>query len=255
MYKSFFYLVLSLGIILNVSAQADKFNYSEENQIYRLLPEVTITTADGNKKLSELYNQSPLIIALVYTRCSGICNPFLLHLSENISEQNTTANFKIVVISFDSADRMEDMQKLSIRYQLEKNKRWVFAITPQIELLDKSIGFSPVWDNARKQFDHEALLVGVNQEGYIIKKLTGIRNGSDIALLIKELNGVFSVSYPLPGNNSIFSCFHYNPVTAEKKLSLGFLLLIAPFVLSIILVFIIGFAAGGRSENILLTQK
>ncbi|MBS1666331.1 MAG: SCO family protein [Bacteroidetes bacterium] len=239
-------------ICLFSKAQVKKYNYSEESRVYQQVADITISTnSDGIKKLSDLYSESPLIIAFVYTRCIGICNPFLAELSQNISLSGTDAkqHYKVLVLSFDTSDRVEDMNKLAARFNFENNKHWIFATTQQADILNKSVGFNPIWDGSRMQFDHEALLVGINQYGYVVKKLTGLRNPDDISLLLRELNGVFVASYQLPGNNSLLSCFTYNPATGERKISLGLLLLIAPFVFSLVIVFIMAIIMNRRLKN------
>ncbi len=224
-------------------AQKDAYNYSEESQLFQQVAAVSITAADGKQNLSNIYNGSPLIIAFVYTRCSGICSPFLSNVSENITAMNPSENFKILAVSFDPADKLEDMQNLARSYGLDKDKRWIFATTNQINELIASVGFHPIWDSVKMQFDHEALIVGINQDGYIAKKLTGIRSTNDMSLMIKDLSGDFTVSFPLPGNTSIFSCFNYNPSTGEKEPAIGLLFLAAPFIISLAIVIIISIAA------------
>lgn len=76
------------------------------------------------------------------------------------------------------------------------NKIYVadFIFLSCIEKLNLSVGFNPVWDSIRSQYDHDALRVGINKEGYITKKLIGIRNKSYLELLIRSISDVFSPS-------------------------------------------------------------
>jgi len=247
-FTGLFFCLLFSNII---AQQHTDYNYSEEKNIYAQVSNVDIITSTGRSKLSDIYTQTPVIIAFIYTRCTGICSPFLTELSQDISISSKEAkqNFKVLVVSFDTADKIEDMQKLAARYRLENNNHWIFAITPQVDLLCKSVSFYPVWDSIRKQFDHEALLNGINKDGFIVKRLTGISTTNKIQTLIKQLNGAFVASYQLPRNNSLFSCFTYNPSTGEKRISLGLILLIAPFILSLLIVFLIAQIANNQIKN------
>lgn len=125
--------------------------------------------------------------------------------------------------------------QLAQRLNLENNKQWLFATTRDIEKLNLSVGFHPKWDSTRSQFDHDALLVGINKEGYITKKLIGLRNQNDLGLLISSVNDVFSPSYRLPGKNLLFSCFNYNPETGKNTPGLGLLFLTLPAVITVVL--------------------
>ena len=76
------------------------------------------------------------------------------------------------------------------------NKIYVadFIFLSCIVKLNLLVGFNPSWDSIRSQYDHDALLVGINKEGYITKKLIGIRNKSDLELLTGSVNDDFSPS-------------------------------------------------------------
>ena len=140
------------------------------------------------------------------------------------------------------------MMQLARWLNLENNKQWLFATTRDIEKLNLSVGFHPTWDSTRSQFDHDALLVGINKEGYITKKLIGLRNQNDLGLLISSVNDVFSPSYRLPGKNLLFSCFNYNPETGKNKPGLGLLFLTLPPVITLLIVF--GISYGVRHKQI-----
>ncbi|MCC7050415.1 MAG: SCO family protein, partial [Bacteroidia bacterium] len=197
MHKSIFIILFGvIWVALGFSKQRDSlnqnnYNYSEESNLFKKIADVNILTSKGSQKLSSLYGTSPTIIAPIFTRCSGVCNPFLSNLKETVFHLSNAKEFKILVISFDPKDSLENMLKLAERYELNNNKQWVFATTNQITELNKSIGFSPVWDNTKKQFNHDALLVGINENGYIVKKLTGVREAQSLLTMIKEINNEF----------------------------------------------------------------
>ena len=233
MYKSIFtgILILLVCYALALPGEPD-YNLSEETDLYGKIAAVELNTREGKTNIAELYTRSPLILAFVYTRCSGICSPFLLQLTENIQQLSENREYTVVVISLDPADSLQDMRRLAKHFKVENNNRWVFGVTGQIDTLIRSIGLKVVWDSVTNQYDHEALLAGVNRDGYIVKKLTGLRSPKDIALLIKEINGTYIPSYPLPGRETLFSCFTYDPATQTNKPALGLLLLVSPVVLT-----------------------
>ena len=130
----------------------------------------------------------------------------------------------------------EDMILLSERLGLKNNKQWLFATTGDIEKMNQSVGFNPVWDSARSQYDHDAFLVGINKEGYVTKKLIGLRDKHELGLLISSVHDIFSPLYRLPNNNQLFSCFNYNPETGKNTPGLGLLFLALPAIIALLLV-------------------
>ena len=213
----------------------------EEQDIYGKIFNAPLLISGNSKatSVSSLYGQKPLIVALVFTRCYGICNPFLLQLKENIGQIPSNSGFNILIVSFDPRDDLNDMANLAKQYRLENNNQWNFAVTDSINALIKSISFNPKWDSITKQFDHDALLVGINTNGLITKKLLGIRTANDIKMLISSIHNVFTPSYRLPTKSNIFSCFNYDPKTQTNRPGLGLLFVALPAIITFLIVIII----------------
>lgn len=213
----------------------------EEQDIYGKIFNAPLLISGNSKATSvaSLYGQKPLIVALVFTRCYGICNPFLLQLKENIGQMQNNSDFNILIVSFDPRDDLNDMANLAKQYRLENNNQWNFAVTDSINALIKSISFNPQWDSTSKQFDHDALLAGINTNGLITKKLLGIRTANDIKMLISSIHNVFTPSYRLPTKSNIFSCFNYDPKTQTNRPGLGLLFVALPAIITFLIVIII----------------
>ena len=214
--------------------------WQEEVNIYKQIYNAPITLINGEQtSIDKIAEKKPVIIALVYTRCTGICSPLLLQLKESLQLNKNNNNYTVLVVSFDSRDLVPDMRQMAHLFNLNNNSHWNFAITDSINQLISSIGFKPVWNNTIKQFDHDALLVGVNSQGYISKKLIGLRNEKELELMIGTINNVYTPTYRLPGQNTLFSCFNYNPITGKNKPGMGLLLIALPAILSIFLLVVI----------------
>lgn len=251
MFKHFIFLFITLSFFICQQAEGQSAvnGFEEENNIYEKVYDAKLNfNKDEAQTMAQLYGKKPILLALIYTRCSGICNPFLVQLKENLQFKTDTGNFRVLVLSFDPRDTRQDMQQLAQWLNLENNQQWIFATTADIEKLNLSVGFKPSWDSSRSQYDHDALLVGINQEGYITKKLIGLRSKPDVELMISSVNDVFSPSYRLPGKNQLFSCFNYNPQTGKNTLGLGLLILALPAILSLLLV--LGISYGIRHKHI-----
>lgn len=250
MFKNIVFACVIACISLQVFAQTGSESIKEESNIYEKIFDAPLLIEGASSlRFQELYSQKPLILALVFTRCSGICNPFLLRLKENLLTQSKDTSFNILVLSFDPRDSIQDMHLLAERFDLEKNKQWIFAVTDSIAQLNQSLGFFPIWDSIKQQYDHDALLVGINKEGYITKKLIGIRHGHDMDLLIASVNNIFSPTYRIPSKNSLFSCFNYDPKTGKNTPGLGLLFIALPAVITMLLLFSINYFVRSKAQK------
>ncbi|HTN06549.1 hypothetical protein [Agriterribacter sp.] len=245
MYKNyiFIFLIALVFSAVDVMGQVTQNGWKEERQIYQKVYDAKLVMDEQRSTtILQLAQTKPLIIALVFTRCTGVCSPFLLQLKENL-QLIGKKNFNVLVISFDVRDSLKDMAMLAQIFDLKTNPQWTFAVTGAIDSLNNSIGFDPVWDAKRQQFEHDAIAVGVNTEGIITKKLIGMRNSKDLELLIKSSEGEFSPSYRLPGKSNLFSCFNYNPQTGKNMPGLGLLFILLPAVITFLLLVFINLLA------------
>lgn len=251
MFKGFLLFSLTIFSLGNSFSQTTtEYSLIEESKLFTKIPDIDINTPDGQYNISDFYDKSPIILALVFTRCTGICSPLLSKLAENIRILNTEEKFRVLVLSFDPADSVGNMQELSKRFRLSENKQWTFATTKQIDSMNISFNFKPVWDSIIQQFDHEALLVGINQNGYIVKKLVGLRDANALKSLIKAINNEFIISYPLPNEKMILSCFTYDPVTGKKTPSIGLLFFLLPAaLLAIVLIALAHYAKRNKIQT------
>ena len=205
----------------------------EEQGIYRKVHDAPLQLINGRQTtIRQLSAEGPIVLAMIFTRCSGICYPFILQLKEQMAYVEGGRDFQLLVSSFDPNDRITEMKAYAERFNLSNRDDWKFAVTPQIHQLNQSLMFDPVWDSLRQQFEHDALLVGINNEGYITKKLLGLRNHRDLTLLVASIHNEFSPTYRLPGQNQIFSCFNYNPQTGQSTPGFGLLFIALPGILA-----------------------
>lgn len=222
------FLILFSLLVFNVSAQNTAYSLNEEKSLFEPVADVSIIDGSSEILLSKIYAKQPIVLALVFTRCSGICNPLLNNLKINREKSGYKDDYKVVVMSFDPADTPQDMNELSELYSLEKDMNWVFAVTPHIDSLTASLAFKPIWDEEKQQFDHDALLVGINSDGVIVRKLIGIRDVHAFKSLLDDIMGVYNPSHPIPGENGQLSCFAYNEDTGDVIFGIGFFILAFP---------------------------
>lgn len=248
MFKNSILTILTLGFVLLANAQSPSAEMKEEANIYKKIYDAPLSLAGGQQFVfHELYSGKPLLMALIFTRCSGVCNPFLLQLSENLQLKDNS--FNVLVLSFDPRDSVNDMELLAKNLGLANNKQWMFGTTNRIDELNKSISFYPIWDSVKNQYDHDVLLVGINNEGFITKKLIGLRQGHDLDLLIASVNNVFSPTYRLPSKNKLFSCFNYDPATGKNTPGLGLLFIALPAIITVVILVFVSYFVRNKEKT------
>jgi cytochrome oxidase Cu insertion factor (SCO1/SenC/PrrC family) len=202
----------------------------EERFVNAPLPDVALTTATGDRvRLASLASGRPLLLAFVFTRCTGVCSPFLA--SWRAADQWLSARGPVqrLVVSFDPRDSAADMAALARHLGAENDVNWTFAIAApdDIQRLASAAGFWYDWDPSREQFDHPALLAAV-RDGRLVRLLVaGAVTSARLDELVREASGEFVPSYPLPGRVR-FRCVQYDPRTGSLSLDWGSALLLVP---------------------------
>ena len=201
----------------------------ESRYVNRQVPDIQIRTATGETRLSALWQDGPLVLTMVFTRCGGVCSPYLRALRRADEALDLPADVRRVVLSFDPRDTPADMRSTAEHLGLADDPGWVLGVaTPSdIDRLARALGFWFEWDPSRQQFDHPALLVGI-REGRVARLLVGGSiTPARLGEVVREARGQFIASYPLP-TDVLFRCFQYDPVTGLPTLSWGAIVLLVP---------------------------
>lgn len=198
--------------------------------------DVSFTNQRGDvEKLSDVWGEKPVFLTLVFSRCAGICSPYLGLLNTTVSEVGgSDTEYQMVVLSFDPMDSVENMQALSAHHGLSEDPGWTFGVlTPDdIQKLCRSVGFEYNWDETRNQFDHPAMTVAIT-DGEIVRISVGetISQGR-FKEMLSEAKGEYVPIYPQPGKDVLFRCFEYDPVKGFTP-KWGLLIMILPGLLAI----------------------
>jgi cytochrome oxidase Cu insertion factor (SCO1/SenC/PrrC family) len=194
------------------------------------LPDIALTTAAGNRvSLSSLAGGRPLLFTFVFTRCTGVCSPFLASWHAADRSLSSSQSFHRLVLSFDPRDTAADMGMLAHHLGAEARSDWTFAIAAieDVRRLAEATGFWYDWDPTRQQFDHPAMIVA-SRNGRLVRLLVGgLVSSGRLEYLVREAFGEFVPSYPLPGRVR-FRCVQFDATTGRLILDWGFLLLLVP---------------------------
>jgi len=225
---------------------------SEERFLNVPVPDIWLTTANGGRvKLSQIANQQPLVLTFVFTRCAGVCSPFLRAWLTADRARGRASAYSRLALSFDPRDTQGDMSVLSHHLELSEREDadWTFAVgePDDVRRLAESIGFWWDWDESRQQFDHPAMLAGI-RDGRLVRLLVGGSvSPARLDELVREASGEFIPSYPLPGRVP-FRCVQFDVATGRMKLDWGFALLLVPVAATSFGTFVM-FAAGARARQ------
>jgi protein SCO1 len=240
-------LFLAAAIVAAQGSQNRSAAPDEDRFINAALPDIAVTTAAGRQtNLTDAGGGRPLLLALVFTRCAGVCSPFLASWRSADAWIADPSSIHRVVLSFDPRDTAADMAEFSRHFGLESDPNWTFAVAApdDVRRLADAAGFWYDWDASRQQFDHPAMLAAV-REGRLIRLLVGgVVTSARLGELVREATGGFVPSYPLPGRVA-FRCMQFDPRTGRASLDWGFALLLVP-VGTISLVTAALFRAGAR---------
>jgi protein SCO1/2 len=223
---------------------------SEERLLNTPVPDIWLTTATGTHvTLSQLAAAKPLVLTFVFTRCAGVCSPFLMSWRAADRAVGRQGAYSRLVLSFDPRDTQADMSALGRHLALQQSDNWTLAVgdPSEVRRLAEAIGFWWDWDDDRQQFDHPAMLAGI-REGRLVRLLVGGSvNAARLDELMRGVSGEFVQSYPLPGR-ILFRCVQFDAATGRVTLDWGFALLLVPAAATGIATFVM-FAAGARARR------
>ncbi|MEZ0361168.1 MAG: hypothetical protein ABWK04_04610 [Hydrogenobacter sp.] len=166
--------------------------------------EYVIKTPYGNISLRKLL---PAVLTFVYTKCTGACYPYVLMIKDEVRDMK---NVNFVVLSFDIRDNLEDMQRMAYELNMDKEKNWFFGVIDKENLpeLLQRVGFHYSWSRAKRAYEHDLLLVGVDAKGNILWEIDGIKNLELLDIFLRELSGGITV-FTIPVEKGPLSCFNY----------------------------------------------
>jgi len=201
---------------------------SEDRYIYKQVPDVVIDKATAETTLSRVWQGKPVLLTMVFTRCAGVCSPFLRSLKAAAAD-SAGRDYRIVVLSFDPNDTPADMDALAESLGVKSVPGWIFGVASpsDIQRLAAASGFWFQWDPSIQQYDHPSLVVAIDR-GRVVRMLAGTSVPSaSLREVSQELRGKFVASYALPGKIA-FRCFEYDPNRGRYSLDWGVLLMLLP---------------------------
>jgi protein SCO1/2 len=206
--------VQGVGIDQNLNAQIPlELNFKDETgQVVRL---------------GQYFRDKPVVLALVYYECPGLCDMVLnglSHAMEQIS-LNAGADYQVVTVSFNPKESWQLAQAKKANY-LEKYQRpggkegWHFLTGDQaaIKQLTNTVGFRYNWDPVAKQFAHASAIMVLTPEGKISRYFYGISyKPRDFRLGLVEAS---ANKIGTTADQVLLFCYHYDPTTGKYGMAI-----------------------------------
>lgn len=214
----------------------------------RAVPDIVLTLEDGRRtRLSELWNDRPLLITFYYRRCPDICMPFLEWVRDAARRVGGLgSDYRILAVTFDDAETVADLRAQAAALELVGAPGWSFAVAGKEDVtrVAAALDYEYRLDPVTQLYEHTSLLVGVDR-GRVVRALLGTPGGAErLRELVWELRGSFVSIYRLPGS-TLLQCLSFDPLTGRARMDWGLLLLVLPAVGTIALA-LLTFAAAAR---------
>jgi len=173
-------------------------------------------------RLGQYFRGKPVVLALVYYECPGLCDLVLNGLTHSMEQVslNLGSDFDAVTVSFNPRDTWQLAASKKANY-VEKYQRkgaqegWHFLTgkEEEIKTLAETVGFHYKYDPNTKQFAHASGIMVLTPAGKIARYFFGIEyKPRDLRLGLVEASNEKIGS---PVDELLLYCFHYDPMTGK----------------------------------------
>ena len=182
-------------------------------------------------RLGQYFRDQPVVLALVYYECPGLCDLVLnglSHAMEQIS-LNVGSDYEVVTVSFNPKETWQLAGAKKANY-IEKYQRpggqagaragWHFLTGKQdaITKLATTVGFHYNWDPVANQFAHASGIMVLTPEGKISRYFYGIQyKPRDFRLGLVEAS---ANKIGTTADQVLLFCYHYDPTTGKYGIAI-----------------------------------
>jgi protein SCO1/2 len=200
----------------------------DQNLNAQLPLELTFKDETGRLvRLGEYFRGKPVVLALVYYECPGLCDLILnglAHSMEQIS-LNVGSDYEVVAVSFNPKETWQLATAKKANY-VERYKRsgakegWHFLTGDEasIKSLTDTVGFHYKYDPISKQFAHASGIFVITPEGKIARYFYGIEykpRDFRLGLVEASANKIGSAT-----DQMLLFCYHYDPTTGKYGMAI-----------------------------------
>lgn len=201
-----------LGNSLKIPNILKDINIEAKNGIR--IPNVLVKNKKDIFQISSFFSKTPIILVLVYYKCSMLCERVLLNLSKTLLSINKkNLNYSVLIIGFDYNEKEEDVENMLFRLKINKDfkidNKWNFLIlNDKISSLSltESLGFKYKYNKKINEYIHSAGIFILNSDMILTSIIWGLEFNED------EIFNFLNFSKQSFFSNSkylLLNCFHY----------------------------------------------
>jgi protein SCO1/2 len=173
-------------------------------------------------RLGQYFRNKPVVLALVYYECPGLCDLILNGLTHAMQQVslNVGSDYDVVTVSFNPEETWQLAGAKKGNY-IEKYNRpgakqgWHFLTgkPDAIKSLADTVGFHYKYDPLSKQFAHASAIMILTPEGKIARYFYGIEyKPRDFRLGLVEAS---ANKIGTTADQVLLFCYHYDPMTGK----------------------------------------
>jgi protein SCO1/2 len=207
-------MVQGVGIDQNLNAQLPlELKFKDENgQVVRL---------------GQYFREKPVVLALVYYQCPGLCDLILNGLSHTMEQisLNVGSDYEVVTVSFNPKETWQLANAKKANYVEKYNRSgakdgWHFLTGDEasIKSLADTVGFHYKYDPVNNQFAHASAIYVITPEGKTARYFYGIEyKPRDFRLGLVEAS---ANKIGTPADQVLLFCYHYDPTTGKYGMAI-----------------------------------
>lgn len=183
--------------------------------------------ANRDVPLRTYFGDKPVVLALVYYSCPGLCGLTLSDLVHSLKQVNLDPgrDYNVVIVSINPAEKpsLAAAKKASYAEVSGKpsfNEGWHFLTgeQPAITKLAAAVGFRYRWDDATQQYVHAAGVMIATPEGKLSRYFYGIAyTPTDVRLSLVEASA-HKIGSPV--DYVLLFCCPYDPLTGKYTVAI-----------------------------------
>jgi protein SCO1/2 len=230
-----------------------------EQKLNSSVPLDLVFTDEANHAvpLRTYFGNRPVVLAMVYYDCPGLCGLTLSNLVHSLKQVSLEPanDYNVVIVSFNPAEKpaLATAKKAKYAESFGKpsfNAGWHFLTGDQqaIGKLASAIGFRYRWDEPTHQFVHAAGIMVATPAGKLARYFYGIQYApTDLRLSLVEASADKIGS---PVDSILLFCCPYDPLTGKYTLTIYTVLKLAGGItLLCLLGFILLLTRAGKKRN------
>jgi protein SCO1 len=207
-------MVQGVGIDQNLNAQLPlELKFKDEN--------------GQTVRLGQYFRDKPVVLALVYYECPGLCDLILNGLSHTMEQisLNVGSDYEVVTVSFNPKETWQLANAKKANYVEKYNRSgakegWHFLTGDEasIKSLADTVGFHYKYDPVNNQFAHASAIYVITPEGRIARYFYGIEyKPRDFRLGLVEAS---ANKIGTTADQVLLFCYHYDPTTGKYGMAI-----------------------------------